>query len=197
MLIAVAPIAGESIAKVDSRGRLRWAICITVLKAIALTCCNLSAGGIEVFTLLGQIASTGRRRHYEFPIPSGTESTKRLAVHGAVVHAWSCSLWPISPIYLLTCCCTLYTARSFYLGLYPFGQASPSAYSFFQYKIDLLLIATSGIGYKVLFRTKMRDSAKVGLQTGRRPLNAEEGFARDAYYGQSRVRRFYSFIQLW
>ena len=188
------------IAQVDSRGRPRWAIGITVLAAIALTYCNLSAGGIEVFTWLGQIASTGYFMVWVVVAITSFRFRAALKAQNDPLftdkYAWSCSLWPFPPIWLLTCC-ALYTACSFYLGLYPIGEDSPSAYSFFQYMIGLLLIVASGIGYKIIFRTKMRDPATVDLQTGRRPLDAEEIFALDAYYSQSRLRRFYSFIQLW
>jgi amino acid transporter len=48
--------------------------------------------------------------------------------------------------------------------------------------IGLLLIVFSGIGYKVIFRTKLRE---------------EEIFALDAYYAKTRLQRFYSFVRLW
>lgn len=63
--------------------------------------------------------------------------------------------------------------------------------------IGLLLITFSALGYKIIFRTKMRDPAKVDLRTGRRTLSEEEIFALETYYGQSMLRRFYSFVQLW
>jgi amino acid transporter len=60
-----------------------------------------------------------------------------------------------------------------------------------------LLILASGIGYKLIYRTKLRDPATVDLRTGRRPLSVEEIVELDKY-GQSSVwRRFYSFVQLW
>ncbi|KAJ4305323.1 hypothetical protein N0V90_000854 [Kalmusia sp. IMI 367209] len=220
ILIAVASIAAESIfiasrmlrfmshqnlipqwvAQVDSKGRPRWAILITLLAAIALTYCNLSAGGIEVFTWLGQIASTGYFMVWVVVAITSFRFRAALKAQGDTLfdepYAWRCTLWPIPPILLLTCC-TLYTACSFYLGLYPIGATSPSAYSFFQYMIGLLLITLSTIGYKVIFRTKMRDPATVDLKTGRRTLSEEEIWALDEYYRQSRLRRFYSFVQLW
>ena len=63
--------------------------------------------------------------------------------------------------------------------------------------IGLLLIVFSGIGYKIIFRTKLRDPATVDLRTGRRTLGEEEIFALDAYYAQSNLKKFYSFVQLW
>ena len=95
------------IARVDSRGRPRRALAITLTVAIALTYCNLSAGGIEVceyntnklskaakrlwltFTS-SQLARSDRhhwvflrldsRGHYQPAIPSSIESARRPAV---------------------------------------------------------------------------------------------------------------------
>lgn len=188
------------VAQVDSRGRPRWAIAITILSAIALTYCNLSAGGIEVFTWLSQIASTGY--FMVWVVVAITSFRFRAALKAqndqlfSEPYAWPCSLWPFPPIWLLICC-SLYTACSFYLGLYPIGEDTPSVYAFFQYMIGLVLIVFSGIGYKIIFRTKLRDPAKADLMTGRRTLSEEEIFALDAYHAQSRLRRFSSFMQIW
>lgn len=147
ILIAVASIAAESIfiasrmlrfmshqnlipdwvAYVDSKGRPCWAIGITLVAAIALTYCNLSAGGIEVFTWLGQIASTGY--FMVWVVVAITSFRFRAALKAqndplfSEPYAWRCTLWPLPPILLLTCC-SLYTACSFYLGLYPIVSSS-------------------------------------------------------------------------
>ncbi|KAF2703699.1 amino acid permease [Pleomassaria siparia CBS 279.74] len=209
ILVAVASIAAESIfvasrmlrfmshqglipqwiARVDSRGRPRWAILITVLVAIALTYANLSAGGIEVFNWISQIAGTGYFMVWVFVAITSFRFRAALKAQGDTLlsepYAWPCSLWPIPPILLLACC-TLYVGCSFYLALYPIGASTPSAYYFFQYMIGLILIIFSGIGYKIIFRTKLRDLATVDLRTGRRTLSDEEIYALDAYYAQSR-----------
>lgn len=63
--------------------------------------------------------------------------------------------------------------------------------------IGLLLILVSGIGYKLIFRTKLRDPMTVDLQTGRRPLTGEEIDSLNAYRESPAWRRFVTFIQLW
>lgn len=105
-------------------------------------------------------------------------------------------MWPLPPVWLLICC-KLYTGCSVYLGLYPIGAETPSAYSFFQYMIGLLLIIFAGLGYKIIFRTKMRDPATVDLKTGRRPLGVEEITMLDEYYAQPTWRRVWAYVKLW
>lgn len=63
--------------------------------------------------------------------------------------------------------------------------------------IGLTLIVLSGVGYKVICRTKMRDPRTADLQTGRRPLSEEEILDLDKYHSQPRWRKFKSFVQLW
>lgn len=60
-----------------------------------------------------------------------------------------------------------------------------------------VLIIGSGLVYKVVFRTKLRDPKTADLQTGRRPLSPEEIVELDNYHKLSRWRKFYSFIQIW
>lgn len=60
-----------------------------------------------------------------------------------------------------------------------------------------ILIVFSAIGYKLIFRTKLRDPLTVDLQTGRRTLGFEEMKELDEYNAMPRWRRFVSFVQLW
>ncbi|KAI7334543.1 hypothetical protein KC315_g3690 [Hortaea werneckii] len=188
------------IARVDRRGRPRTALAITLGVAIALTYCNLSAGGIEVFNWLAQISTTG---YFCVWIVVGITSLRFRAALKAQndplfreSHAWKCAVWPFPPIWLLICC-TLYTGCSVYLALYPIGAEVPSAYSFFQYMIGLLLIICTGLGYKIMFRTKLREAATVDLNTGRRPLGVEEIKMLDEYYALPPWRRLWAYVKLW
>ena len=84
-----------------------------------------------------------------------------------------------------------------YLALYPIGAEVPSAYSFFQYMIGLLLIICTGLGYKIIFRTRLRDPATVDLKTGRRPLGVEKIRMLDEYYALPPWRRLWAYVKLW
>ncbi|CAN8103343.1 unnamed protein product [Discula destructiva] len=190
----------EWVAAADAQGRPRWAVGITCVSAIALTYCNMSAEGIEVFTWLSNIASTGY--FMVWVVVAITSFRFRAALKAqndglfTEPYAWPCSFWPLPPIWLLLCC-SFYIASAIYFALYPVGSDTPTAYGFFQYLIGLMIIVFSGIGYKLILRTKMRDPSKVDLSTGWRPLCDEEIIDLDKYHGISAWRRFLSFIQLW
>jgi yeast amino acid transporter len=110
------------VAKVDGKGRPRNSLLITSAVAVALTYCNLSAGGITVFNWLAQIASTGY--FMVWVVVAITSFRFRAALKAqndpllAETYGWKTSFWPLPPIWLLLCC-ALYTGCSFYLALYP------------------------------------------------------------------------------
>lgn len=142
ILLAVASIGAESIfvgsrmlramsrqrlvpdwvARVDRRGRPTWAIVLTCAGAVALTYCNLSAGGTTVFNWLSNIASTGYFMVWVVIAITSFRYRAALEAQGdplfTEVYAWKCSLWPLPPIWLLMCC-SLYSGCAIYLGLYP------------------------------------------------------------------------------
>ncbi|KAJ5948267.1 hypothetical protein N7466_001282, partial [Penicillium verhagenii] len=188
------------VAKVDSRGRPRAALAITSFLCIVLTYINLSGQGTTVFNWLAQIASTGY--FMVWFVISITSFRFRAALKAqndplfTQIYAWRCSIWPFPTIWLLTCCC-FYIACSLYLALYPIGSDTPTAYYFFQYMFGLILILFSGLAYKLIFRTKLRDPRKVDLQTGRRALLIEEIKELDDYEKMPGWRKFLSFVQLW
>lgn len=61
----------------------------------------------------------------------------------------------------------------------------------------LVLIFGTAIGYKLIFRTKIRDLRSVDLQTGRRLLTNREIQELKGYERMPRWRKIYSFVQLW
>ncbi|KAL4910982.1 hypothetical protein BDW74DRAFT_184559 [Aspergillus multicolor] len=188
------------VSKVDSRGRPRVALGITGALAITLTYINLSAEGITVFNWLSQIASTG---YFMVWLVIAITSFRFHAALKAQndplfteTYAWKCALWPLPPIWLLTCCC-FFIGTSFYLALYPIGSDTPTAKYFFQYMFGIILIVFTALGYKLIYRTKIRDPRTVDLQTGRRHLGLVEIKELDDYKTMPRWRKFASFVQLW
>ncbi|KAJ5725154.1 uncharacterized protein N7483_006511 [Penicillium malachiteum] len=188
------------VAKVDSRGRPRVSLAITGALSVILTYINLSGEGTTVFNWLAQIASTGYFMvWFVIAITSFRFRAALKAQNDPLfdqIYSWKCSIWPIPPIWLLTCCC-FYIACSLYLALYPIGSNTPTAYYFFQYMFGLILITFSAIGYKLIFRTKLRDPQTVDLQTGRRVLSVKEIRELDNYEKMPKWRKFVSFVQLW
>lgn len=69
--------------------------------------------------------------------------------------------------------------------------------NFFQYIIGILVIVSFTLGYKIIFRTSLRNPATADLKTGRRTLGIDEIKQLDAYYNQPTWRRFLTYVQLW
>lgn len=115
------------IAKVDDKGRPRVSILITCFVAVILTYMNLSAGGITVFNWLANITSTAY--FMVWVVISITSFRFRAALKAqndplfSEIHSWSCSYWPLPPIWL-GLCCSLYTGCAIYLGLFPVVRGS-------------------------------------------------------------------------
>lgn len=63
--------------------------------------------------------------------------------------------------------------------------------------LGLLLIGTSYLGYKLVYRTKIVDPTKADLSTGRRTLSVQEVKMLDEYYARPVWRRFLCYVQLW
>lgn len=70
-------------------------------------------------------------------------------------------------------------------------------YNFFEYMVGVLLIAAAYVGYKLIFKTKLRPLAEIDLQTGRRHLSEEEIDALREYYARPAWRRGISYLQIW
>lgn len=188
------------LANVDEAGRPRWAVAITSVTAVLLTYINLSAGGIEVFNWLVQIASTGYFMVWIVIAITSFGFRRALKAQNdplfTETYSWKCAIWPFPPVWLLICC-SLYIGCSFYLALFPIDVPTISVKFFFQYMFGLILIIVTGIGYKLIFRTKMRDPRYVDLRTGRRTLGPDEIRKLDWYYGLPAWRKFLKFVQLW
>lgn len=110
------------IAKIDKKGRPTVSLGITALLVIALTYCNLSAGGTTVFSWIIQITSIG---YYMVWIFIGITSFRFRAALKAQndnllseTHAWKSSFWPLPPLWLLLNG-AFYIGSSLYLALYP------------------------------------------------------------------------------
>lgn len=113
-------------------------------------------------------------------------------LHGA--DAYRTYLWPVPPgwlligsILLLICC--LYSSLS--------GGVSPTAYSFFKYNLGLILILGVYVGYKLIYRTKIRNLHDIDLTTGRRVMTEEQAKEVARYQAMPRSKRFATYIQLW
>lgn len=188
------------IARVDSTGRPRWAVAITVTVAVILTYMNLSATGTTVFTWLVSITSSSFFIvWFVICITSWRFRTALKAQNDQLfteVYAYRTWAWPIPAIWLFAGS-TVLLVSCIYIGLYPIGVSTPSVYYFFEYMIGVVIVLSFTIGYKIIFKTKIRDPDTADLKTGRRTLGKEEIDMLNEYYSRSTLRRFWTYIQLW
>lgn len=108
--------------------------------------------------------------------------------------AWSSKWWPLAPILvlavsLLLLVCLLICACA------PIG-ADITAANFFTYTIGLLVIGSSMIGYKIVYKTKWVSAAHADLTTGRHHLTEDEISRLKAYYDAPMWRRILSHLSL-
>ncbi|KAF4470864.1 amino acid transport GAP1 [Fusarium albosuccineum] len=190
----------EFMARVDDKGRPRWALAITCGVGIILTYINLASGGRKAFTWLISITSasffcmwiiiafTSWRFHCAIKAqndPIFNES-----------YAWASIAWPLAPAWLMTICMILLIS-CFYIGASPLGGLGWTAENFFQYTFGIIIIVVFTVAYKLILRTPWRNPATADLKTGRRHLSTEELNELDAYYAMSKFRRFGTYVQLW
>ncbi|KAJ5503484.1 Amino acid/polyamine transporter I [Penicillium fimorum] len=187
------------IAKVDERGRPRWALTITALAAVLLTYMSLSAGGLEVLNWF--IAITSASFFTNWAIVGFTSFRFRAAVKAQKSpifdhhYGWKSNFWPLAPVLILVIS-TLLLICLLYKSIKP-ATGGLTAYNFFSSMIGFFLILFSTIAYKIIFKTPWRDPATADLVTGRRELATEEIRQLDAYYERPFWRRFGTYVRLW
>ncbi|GLB06451.1 hypothetical protein AtubIFM57258_001759 [Aspergillus tubingensis] len=198
--MALQKLLPSFIAKVDDKGRPRWALAITAIVGVTITYMSLSAGGLEVLNWL--IAITSASFFTNWAIIAITSFRFRAAIKAqnstlltTPAYAWHSPLWPLAPVTVLIIS-TLLLICLLYLGIKPIDD-SFSAYNFFSYTIGLILIIVATILYKIIFRTGWRDPNTADLDTGRAVLTAEEIRRLDVYYGMPRWRRVGAYLRMW
>ncbi|KAE8454311.1 hypothetical protein EG329_005236 [Mollisiaceae sp. DMI_Dod_QoI] len=188
------------ISRVDSTGRPRWAVAITVTVAVILTYMNLSSTGITVFTWLVSITSSSFFIVWFVICITSWRFRAALKAQNdqlfTEVYAYRTWAWPIPPIWLFSGS-TVLLVSCIYLGLYPIGVDTPSVYYFFENMIGVVIVISFTLGYKIIYKTKFRDAKTADLKSGRRTLGKEEIDMLNEYYSRSTIRRFWTYIQLW
>jgi yeast amino acid transporter len=102
--------------------------------------------------------------------------------------------WPVPPGYLL-CGSLLLLVCCIFLGVS--GGVAPTAYSFFQYNLGVVLILGAGLGYKIIFDTKFRRLQEIDLVTGRARMTVDQRRELDDYRAMTRGKRLLTYIKLW
>ncbi|KAF2136050.1 uncharacterized protein K452DRAFT_303069 [Aplosporella prunicola CBS 121167] len=199
--LALQGLVSTHLANVDTSGRPRASLAITAMVSVAFTYINLSSTGAVIFGWFVSITSSSFFCMWIILAITSWRFRKALKVQNDPlfdrVYAWKCTAWPFTPLWLFLGCMVLVVA-CIYIGIYPNGSSDEvSVTSFFQSMIGLILIIASYIGYKLIFRTRYRNSASMDLITGRRDLSADEITQLDKYYSKPLWRRFLTYLQLW
>ncbi|OJD34602.1 aat family amino acid transporter [Diplodia corticola] len=198
--LAAQGLIPKFMATVDARGRPRGALVVTSVVAVTLTYINLSSGGVTIFTWFTSITSSSFFCVWIILVIVSWRFRAALKAQNDPlfdqVYSWSASFYYFTLAWLALGCALL-TAACIYVGLYPVDGGGLSVESFFQYVLGLILILTSYLGYKVVFRTKIRDVKTVDLVSDRRPLTEDDIMELDAYYKQGIYRRFASYFTIW
>ncbi|KAE8552195.1 hypothetical protein EYB25_006089 [Talaromyces marneffei] len=198
--MAVQKLLPGFIARVDSKGRPRWALAITALFATAFTYMSLSANGFEVLTWL--ISITSASFFINWAIIGFTSFRFHAAFRAQKMqifkeqYGWRSTLWPLAPIVVLTVSAVLLICL-LYASCAPLRGGGFTAYNFFSYTIGLLVIVIFTLAYKIILRTKWQDPMTADLVTGRRELTTEEIQQLDAYYSRPMWRRLCEYMRLW
>ncbi|KAL3477798.1 amino acid permease/ SLC12A domain-containing protein [Aspergillus californicus] len=187
-------------AKVDSKGRPRWALLITGVVGITLTYISLSNKGLEVLNWFINITSASF--FINWAIVAFTSFRFRAAVRAqsspvfAGTYSWTSYLWPLAPVVVFIISAILVVCL-LYGGIKPLDGAGFSAYTFFSNIIGILLIGVPMVIYKVVLKTKWRNPATADMVTGRRELSAEEITLMDKHYSRPLWRRIGTYMRLW
>ncbi|KAJ5304264.1 uncharacterized protein N7443_003924 [Penicillium atrosanguineum] len=188
------------IAKVDERGRPRWALAITAAVAIILTYMGLSAGGLKVLNWLISITSASFFVNWAIIAFTSLRFRAVLKAQKSPIfdqqYGWKSNLWPLAPVIVLIISTMLF-ACLLYLSIQPVAGGGFTAYNFFSNMIGLILIFTATIGFKIIFRTPWRDPATADLVTGHRELTTKEIRHLDAYYNRPLWRRIGTYVRMW
>ncbi|KAF2138161.1 uncharacterized protein K452DRAFT_234977 [Aplosporella prunicola CBS 121167] len=198
--LAAQGLVFKFMATVDAHGRPRWSLFVTSVAAVILTYLNLSSGGVEVFTWFTSITSSSFFSIWIVLVITSWRFRAALKAQNDPlfdqVYAWSASFYNVT-LGVLAAGCAFLTAACIYIGLFPLNGDGVSVSSFFQYVLGLILIITSTIGYKLIYRTEFRDVRTVDLVSGRRPLTESDIEELAAYYKQPIWRRFSSYFTIW
>ncbi|RDW83512.1 hypothetical protein BP5796_05003 [Coleophoma crateriformis] len=185
------------LAQIDNKGRPTWALFITALWTILFTYLNCSNTGGVIFTWFSSISST------IFMLVWIVISICSIRFHAAIraqnspilsgKYAYVAKFWPLGPIFL-GISSFLVLLGLFAEALFPVGGTNLSAYDFFETYLGVPLVLAAWLGYKVIFKTKIRRASEIDLVEGHRPMTEEDRLFLDRYYAQPLWKRVWSYV---
>jgi amino acid transporter len=215
--MALSGMLPKKLAQVDSKGRPTWSLFITALFTVTFTYINCSNTGSIIFSWYATLSAPVFSQHYWanscrrfssvastiFMIAWVILAICSIRFHAAIraqkstilqgKYAYRARFWPVGPIFLGVSA-FLVLVGLFADALYPVGGTPLSAYDFFETYLGVPLVLVAMIGYKLIFRTKIRRASEIDLVSGHQPLTEEQEKFLDHYYTLPMWRRVWSYI---
>ncbi|KAL2438533.1 Amino-acid permease GAP3 [Exophiala dermatitidis] len=187
----------KKLAQVDNKGRPTWALFVTSIFTIAFTYINCSSTGSVIFTWFSSISSTIFMMAWIVMALCSIRFHAAIKAQGSRIlegkYAYRAMLWPLGPIFLGVGA-FLVLVGLFAAALYPVDGKALDAEAFFQTYLGVPVVVIAIIGYKLIFRTKIRRASEIDLVTGHRPLTEEDEAFLDQYYAQPMWKRVWSYV---
>jgi amino acid transporter len=108
-------------------------------------------------------------------------------------YAYRAWLYPAGPIFLGGTA-FLVLVGLFAVSVWPINGAKSSAYDFFATYLGVPIVLVSIIGYKIVFKTKIRRASEIDLVSDYAPITEENSRFLDNYYSQPMWRRVWSYV---
>ncbi|KAK2781676.1 hypothetical protein FQN53_000467 [Emmonsiellopsis sp. PD_33] len=198
--MALQRLVPSFIARVDERGRPRWALSITATVGTVLTYMSLSGKGYEVLNWFISITSASFFTNWAIVAFTSLRFHAALKAQGTPIfselYGWQSFMWPLAPVMTLTIS-TLLLVCLLYGGVVPLGGGEFSAYNFFSFTLGFYIIFGGMLAYKLIKRTKWQDPATADMVRGRAVLSQEEIQLLDKHYSRPLWRRIGTYVKPW
>ncbi|KAK2798186.1 hypothetical protein FQN51_007872 [Onygenales sp. PD_10] len=198
--MALQQLVPSFIARVDERGRPRWALSITATVGTVLTYMSLSGKGYEALNWFISITSASFFTNWAIVAFTSLRFHAALKAQGTPIfselYGWQSFMWPLAPVMTLTIS-TLLLVCLLYGGVVPLGGGEFSAYNFFSFTLGFYIIFGGMLAYKLIKRTKWQDPATADMVRGRAVLSQEEIQLLDKHYSRPLWRRIGTYVKPW
>ena len=184
--------------RIDKKGRPYWALAVTGVFSTICTYINCSNTGGIIFTWFSSITATV---YFMTWIVMGITN---IQFHRAIdiqkrdfwvqPYAWKLRGFPVTAVTLTVLSLFVLIMTAWVAGA-PVGGGG-NAESFFEIFLGVPIWVAAFLFWKILKRSKFAKLEEVDLDTGRRPLSADDIAFLDKYYSQPMWNRALSYVRL-